>query len=67
MATRELNPKNQLPKECTFCRQQEDEVAILLHSRGCYICNHCVDDINKLLEDEENEHSRKGHAGPADN
>jgi len=66
MATRELNPSNRLAHECTFCGVPETEVVALIHSRGNYICNRCVGDINELLKDEENEHSRKGHAGPAE-
>lgn len=55
MATRELNPNplKPRPSACSFCGQPEDEVKVLIHSNGNYICDCCVDDINELLKEDE--------------
>lgn len=51
MAIKELNPNT--PATCSLCGQPEADVKILIHSRGNYICNHCVEQINELLKNDE--------------
>ena len=52
MALRELNPDTP-PPVCSFCGQAVGEIDLLIRSRGNHICNHCVEQINDLLKDDE--------------
>jgi ATP-dependent protease Clp ATPase subunit len=58
MATKNLTlmPSAQ-GRKCSFCGQPESEVNVLIHSRGNFICDHCVKEINELLKDDEEKES----------
>jgi len=37
---------------CSFCEKPQDQVAKLIAGPGVYICNHCVDLCNDIIDDE---------------
>lgn len=52
MAIKELNLDTP-PPVCSFCGEAVGVIELLIRSRGHYICNHCVEQINDLLKDDE--------------
>ncbi len=52
MAIKELNPDTP-PPVCSFCGEAVGVIELLIRSRGNYICNHCVEQINELLKNDE--------------
>jgi ATP-dependent Clp protease ATP-binding subunit ClpX len=37
---------------CSFCSKSQKEVAKLIAGPGVYICNHCIDLCNDIIDDE---------------
>jgi ATP-dependent Clp protease ATP-binding subunit ClpX len=38
--------------KCSFCGKEQTQVAKLIAGPGVYICNHCIDLCNDIIEDE---------------
>ena len=55
----EIDPRKRLPNGdlllyCSFCGQDQTEVEILIAGPSVFICNHCVDLCNSIIEERRN-------------
>lgn len=55
----EIGPRKRLPNGalllyCSFCERDQTEVEILITGPSVFICNHCVDLCNSIIEEKRN-------------